>query len=102
MNDTKWTLQDLGATRAGYKNWHEYAIRDSKTNVCLAIVGNVDRYFEGDIQRQQAELMAKAPELANALELAQATIERLQRHAPGSANGTLDVIKAVLKGMVAA
>lgn len=32
-----------------------------------------------------------------ALEMAEATIQRLQRHAPGSANGTLDVIRDALK-----
>lgn len=34
--------------------------------------------------------------LRNALTVAQATIERLHRHAPGSAQGTLDVIQAAL------
>lgn len=32
----------------------------------------------------------------NALSMAEATIERLQRHAPGSALGTLSVIRAAL------
>ncbi len=77
MNNTKWTLQDLGANRAGYPNWHEYAIRDGKTNVCLAIVGNVDRYFEGDIQRQQAELMAKAPTLLKQRDALREILKRL-------------------------
>lgn len=33
-------------------------------------------------------------DLLNALEIAEATINRLERHAPGSAKGTLDVIHA--------
>lgn len=39
---------------------------------------------------------AEQSPIVSALELAQATIERLQRHAPGSANGTLDVLKATI------
>ena len=35
-------------------------------------------------------------DLLNALQLAVATIERLERHAPNSANGTLDVAKAAI------
>lgn len=46
--------------------------------------------------RANARLIAAAPELLNALQLAQATIERLHRHAPGSAKGTLDVITAAI------
>ncbi len=34
--------------------------------------------------------------LCDALELAKATIERLERHAPGSARGTLDVVNAAI------
>ncbi len=45
-----------------------------------------------ELQASNARLISAAPELLNALELAQATIERLHRHAPGSAQGTLDVI----------
>jgi len=36
------------------------------------------------------------PALVNALQVAEATIRRLERHAPGSANGTLDVIKIAI------
>ena len=46
--------------------------------------------------KANARLIAAAPELLNALEVAQATIERLERHAPGSANGTLGVVKAAV------
>jgi hypothetical protein len=49
---------------------------------------------EDEINRLRSERDA----LRNALELAEATINRLHRHAPGSATGTLDVIRAALKG----
>ncbi len=46
-----------------------------------------------------AKVPSNAVQLKSALELAEATIERLQRHAPESANGTLDVIRdAIAKG----
>lgn len=41
-----------------------------------------------------ARLIAAAPDLFEALTVAEATIERLNRH--NSANGTLDVIRAAL------
>lgn len=44
----------------------------------------------------EAALLEAAPDLLNALSMAQATIERLERHAPGSANGTLDVVRAAI------
>ena len=81
--------------KPGYPDWHTYAIRDVKTNVCLASVGNVDRYFEKN-NEANARLISQAPALLNALEVAEATINRLERHAPGSANGTLDVIRAAI------
>jgi len=40
------------------------------------------------------------PALVNALQVAEATIKRLERHAPGSANGTLDVIHAAIEKAV--
>ena len=43
-----------------------------------------------------ARLIAAAPELLEALGLALATIERLERHAPGTAQGTRDVIAAAI------
>lgn len=44
--------------------------------------------------RANARLIAAAPELLEALELAEATIQRLNRH--DSANGTLDVMRSAL------
>ena len=43
-----------------------------------------------------ARLISQAPALLNALEVAEATINRLERHAPGSANGTLNVIRTAI------
>ena len=60
-----WMKQDLGQ-KSGYPNWHEYAIRDKKTNVCLAVIGNVDRYFEKN-NEANARLIAAAPDLLAAL-----------------------------------
>ena len=48
------------------------------------------------LHEANAHLIAAAPAMYEALSMAQATIERLQRHAPGSAIGTLDVIKAAI------
>lgn len=89
-----WMIQDLGE-RSGYPNWHSFAVRTCKENVHLATVGNVDRYFEGK-EKANATLMCASPDMLNALQIAKATIERLERHAPGSANGTLDVINAAI------
>lgn len=46
---------------------------------------------------EEVHLFNAAKDMLTALTLAQATIERLQRHAPGSAVGTLDVIKAAVR-----
>ena len=51
-----------------YPFWSTYTIRDSKTNVCVAIVGEIDRYFEKEYQ-SIAQLLASAPQLKRALEL---------------------------------
>ena len=62
-----WKKQDLGE-HPRYPDWHSYAIRDSKTNVCLAVVGKVDRYFEKN-NDANAALIAAAPDLLAALEV---------------------------------
>lgn len=58
-------------------------------------------FMIGDTRRlipslEDRRVIEGAPGMLNALTVAQATIERLQRHAPGSANGTLDVIRAAI------
>lgn len=40
---TPWTLQAVETAHNGYSDWPTFAIR-SPANVCLAIVGEVDRY----------------------------------------------------------
>ena len=62
-----WKLQDL-PSKPGYPNWTPYAIRDCKTNICIAIVGTVDRYFEGKQQLAHARLMKAAPDLLKNLQ----------------------------------
>jgi hypothetical protein len=47
-------------------------------------------------QAERDHYHAQADKLAEALSMATATIERLQRHAPGSAQGTLDVAEQAL------
>lgn len=49
-----------------YPDWRNYCIRDRKTNVHLASVGYMDRFFEKDTLKH-AVLMASAPELLAAL-----------------------------------
>ncbi len=48
----------------------------------------------GDSAQANLSLMRAAPDLLAALELAEATIKRLNRH--DSANGTLDVVRAAI------
>lgn len=65
-----WTIQDLGPARGTlYPEWLTYMIRDGKTNVALAQVGDVDRYFEGQYSKI-AKLMASAPALLKACQAA--------------------------------
>lgn len=68
----RWVIQSLG-TQPGYPNWGQFCIRDAVTNVHIATVGNVDRYFEGHT-KEHAVLMAAAPELLEALKIANAIL----------------------------
>lgn len=87
-----WKIQDLGE-KPGYPDWHTYAIRDAKTNVCLAIVGNVDRYFE-KTNEINAHLMNASPELADACQaiadLANGQGRMNMLEVAGMANAALD------------
>jgi len=56
-----YKLQLLEEKHNGYE-WKTYCIRSAKTNVCLAVVGAVDRY-ESERITKTALLMSKAPEL---------------------------------------
>jgi hypothetical protein len=64
-SSTHWKIQPLGP-RPGYPNWKAFCIRDAKTNVHIATVGNVDRYFEGK-EEANAILIASAPTQHSAL-----------------------------------
>ena len=55
---------------------------------------NGDNVLVGPSYKANARLIAAAPDLLEAAELARATVERLNRH--GSANGTLDVLSAAI------
>jgi len=59
-----WTLQQLETRRKGY-DWATFAVR-SPANVCLAIVGEVDRYQSERIPAN-ARLIAKAPQMDRTL-----------------------------------
>ena len=72
------------AAKAG--NAHQGLVIDEKTGRNVAVSYDV----------ADTAILAAAPGMLDALELAQATVERLQRHAPGSANGTLDVVRAAI------
>jgi hypothetical protein len=61
-----WTVQDLGPARGDlYPEWRTFAVRSAE-NICLAVVGNVDRYHE-DKYEATARLMAASPDLLAAL-----------------------------------
>jgi hypothetical protein len=63
----KWEADLDHASHHGYADWPVYTIRDSVTNVCLAVVGEVDHYDSEHIP-ERAALMAAAPALKAALE----------------------------------
>ncbi len=61
MKHTKgpWITEKIEGHYRGYANWETFDIR-STANVCLAVVGEVDRYHEED-HEGNARLMAAAP-----------------------------------------
>ncbi len=76
----KWEIDSEG---------HAWA---SIADVCANDLGNA--VVTPEQAEANARLIAAAPELLEACALAVATIERLNRH--GSADGTLDVLRAAL------
>ena len=72
-------------------------VRDSR-NHCLfssATFANGGTFDAANLKHagEILQLAAASPDL---LKLAEATIQRLERHAPGTANGTLDVIRGAI------
>ena len=63
-NKPTWIIQTL-RTHDGYPNWTSYCIRSAASNVHIATVGDVDRFYE-DKTLQHAQLIAAAPELLKA------------------------------------
>ena len=95
MKDLKHThgpykLQLIEEEHHGYK-WKTYCIRSAKTNVCLSVVGAVDRY-ESERIPATALLMSKAPELLEALRDLLVMVE--QKNA-GDYSGNVDTSEAI-------
>jgi hypothetical protein len=60
-----WTVQEL-ITHANYPKWTSYSIHDGITNVHIATVGHMDRYFE-EQTGDHARIIAAAPDMLEAL-----------------------------------
>ena len=43
---TPWKVQLVEEKHHGYDGWKTFAVRDGKTNGCIAVVGEVDRQFD--------------------------------------------------------
>ena len=43
---TPWKVQLVEEKHHGYDGWNTFAVRDGKTNGCIAVVGEVDRQFD--------------------------------------------------------
>ena len=43
---TPWMIQRVEEKHHGYDGWKTFAVRDGKTNGCIAMVGEVDRQFD--------------------------------------------------------
>lgn len=83
-----WTIQRLETQRNGY-DWQTFAIR-SPQNVCLTVVGDVDR-FESERIPANASLIAHAPAMREALRMAAGRLEFLHGLShPNMACGHID------------
>lgn len=100
--EAPWTLQELETARNGYQDWRTFAIR-SPANVCLAVVGDVDRY-ESERIPANARLMAAAPNMLAALRRAAPWLGKLiadKGHEnsvlPNDAVRTLEMVEAAIE-----
>ncbi len=64
---TPWKAVKLLGNWHGYSDWSTYTIRDSR-NICLAVVGEVDRAACKD-SGAVADILAAAPDLLKALKV---------------------------------
>jgi hypothetical protein len=60
-----WKVELLENHHNDYENWKTFTVR-STANVCLAVVGDVDRYHEED-HEGNAQLIAAAPTMETAI-----------------------------------
>ena len=58
-----WEVEPFVQSINGYPDWHSFTVRHDRTNVHIATVGDVDRYYEKD-NEANARLIAAAPETA--------------------------------------
>ena len=58
-----WKVEPFVQSINGYPDWHSFTVRHDRTNVHIATVGDVDRYYEQNNQAN-AEMIAAAPETA--------------------------------------
>ena len=70
---TPWKIQRVEEKHHGYDGWNTFAVRDEKTNGCIAVVGEVDRQFDTE-NETNAKFIAAAcnshDELVGELQLA--------------------------------
>ena len=89
MNEQKhtpgpWTVQTLSESWHDYSDWKTFAVR-SPRNVCLAVVGDVDR-FESERIPANAQLISAAPDMLAALQECKCVLETACRYFPKSIN----------------
>jgi hypothetical protein len=69
MSRTKgpWKYELHQRKRNGYEDWNTYTVRQAETNVCLAVVNEVDRFYEKD-SRGNAIAISLVPEMIDAMQ----------------------------------
>lgn len=63
-----WKVEPLEKYRHGYSGWNTFTVRNSKTNICISVVGEVDRSTSPE-NEANAKLMAASPDLLQACEI---------------------------------